>query len=110
MQSVVQLTLCTVEARLLLHTLCCCPATLLYSQLATGLTQGLLLGRDFVPIPRHVGELCWSRECKVVFLTHPLGLVLHNDAHHFITIYMLNRNYMNLLYSWRFQRARFTNC
>ena len=28
------------------------------------------------------------------FLTHPLGLVLHTDAHHFITIYMLNRNYI----------------
>ena len=65
MQSVVSLTLCTVEVFLLLHTLCCCPATLLYSQLATGLTQDLILGRDVAPIPRHVGELCWSRECIV---------------------------------------------
>ena len=49
MQSILQLTLCTVEVRLFFHTLYCCLATLLYSQLATGLTQVWLKA------------LCWAK-------------------------------------------------
>ena len=31
----------------------------------SSLTQGLVLSQDVEPIPKHVGELCWSRECIV---------------------------------------------